>query len=81
MNNRGLEALSQAIKDNQFLQYINAMGNSFSDRGLNSLTKILEGNKNSKLMILKIGDLWVTGDNMTEFLNKGFLSSSSLRYL
>jgi hypothetical protein len=57
MNNRGLEALSQAIKDNQFLQYINAMGNSFSDRGLNSLTKILEGNKNSKLMILKIGDL------------------------
>jgi len=56
-----LAMISESLKTNNCLRYLNLLGNVFGDMGVMALTKALEYSKeeerNTTLMILKLGDL------------------------
>ena len=54
---RGLLAVAECLGDNDKMEVLNLLGNEFTDKSIKFLTDSLGKAKNSKLSILKIGNM------------------------
>lgn len=57
IGDRGLLAVAECLADNDKLEVLNLLGNEFTDKSIKFLTESLGKAKNSKLSILKIGNM------------------------
>ena len=57
------------------------MGNEFGEKSLGIFGDALVSNKQAKLLILKMGNIKTSQQAFINFINVGFMTSPSLRYM
>lgn len=81
IGDRGLLAVAECLVDNDKMEVLNLLGNEFTDKSIKFLTESLGKAKNSKLSILKIGNMQSEASIFEQFLTVGFDNSPVLKYL
>ena len=81
IEDRGLLAIANLIKQNSTLQTLVLVGNRFQGKALPKLTMALTTNDASHLFMILIGDLSCTSQEFDEFIRTGVQFAVALRYL
>ena len=78
LEDKALEILSEALKRNTCLRFLNLLGNEFGEYGLISLTNVLQhkhgSDNNTGLMILKIGEIYCEEYAFERFIIEGVMT-------